>query len=304
MRTGSRFAAGAFLGLSLTLATGCDQGLKEENAQLQAEVEQMALASAERDSLLQIVVDNTQLMSEINAEISKVKGVKSGVVPVTNPESGLPDTVNAKTYLLERVKEVTERINESEDRLEKAQSRLALISKESDQFQNTVDRLQAIVDTQQVTMRNLTEQINQLQTENVRLVQESQALTDTVVLLSEARQNLVEEQNTAYYVIGTKEELKEMGVITEEGSKFLFFGGTSLHPSRNLTPDNFTQIDIRETTAIPLPEAGESYKIISRQNLADLTYPADEEGHVGGQINIANPEGFWAPSRYLIVVED
>ncbi|MGH7658107.1 MAG: hypothetical protein ACREL6_07715, partial [Gemmatimonadales bacterium] len=260
MRTGSRYAAGAVLGMALIVSTGCDQGLKEENAQLRTEVEQMTLASAERDSLLQIVVDNTQLMSEINAEISKVKGLKSGVVPVTNPESGLPDTVNAKTYLLDRVKEVTARINESEERLQTAQTRLARVSKESDQFRSTVEQLQSIIDTQKVTMLSLTEQINALQTENVRLVQEKQALTDTVVTLAQEKEGLVEEQNTAYYVIGTKDELKEMGVITEEGSKFLFFGGTSLHPSRNLTPDNFTRIDLRETTVIPLPEIGQKYK--------------------------------------------
>ncbi len=96
MRIGSRIMTGAMLGIALVVTTGCDKKVKEENAQLKEEVQQMGVASAERDSLLQIVVDNTQLMNEINQEISKVRGLKSGVVPVTNPESGQPDTVNAK----------------------------------------------------------------------------------------------------------------------------------------------------------------------------------------------------------------
>lgn len=303
MRIGSRIMTGTMLGLALVMTTGCDQKVKEENAQLKEQVQQMALASAERDSLLQIVVDNTQLMNDINQEISKVKGLKSGVVPVTNPESGLPDTVNAKTYLLDRVKEVTERINESEQRLKSAQSRLARVSKESDQFRKTVAQLQAIIDTQKVTMEGMNQQILDLQTQNVELVTQKQALTDTVTTLAQERSSLVNRQNAAWYVIGSKDELKDMGVVTEEGSKFLFFGGKSLQPSRELSNENFTRVDIRDVHSIPLPKPDKRYKIVSRQNLAAIE-GADEKGRVTGQINIVDPEAFWAPSHYLIVVED
>lgn len=303
MRIGSRIMTGTVLGLAVVMTAGCDQKVKEENAQLKDQVQQMALASAERDSLLQIVVDNTQLMNQINQEISKVKGLKSGVVPVTNPESGQPDTVNAKTYLLDRVKEVTERINESEQRLKSAQSRLARVSKESDQFRKTVAQLQAIIDTQKVTMEGMNQQILDLQTQNVQLVAQKQALTDTVTTLAQERSSLVNEQNAAWYVVGSKDELKDMGVVTEEGSKFLFFGGKSLQPSRSLPTENFTQVDIRDVKSIPLPKPDKRYRIVSRQNLAAIE-GADEKGRVTGQINIVDPQSFWAPSHYLIVVED
>jgi hypothetical protein len=42
---------------------------------------------------------------------------------------------------------------------------------------------------------------------------------------------LTTEKNTAYYVIGTKDELVKQGILVEEGRKrFLLVGGRSVRP--------------------------------------------------------------------------
>lgn len=283
--------------------TGCDQKTKKENEALRLQVQQMATISSEKDSLLNMVVDNTQLMNEINTELNKVKDLRTGVVPVTGIESGATDTVRVQDYLLSKVREVTERVNDAETRLAASQRRVRGLSREGDtlraditEFQATMARFQAIIDTQKVTIVSLTDQINDLQSSNVKLVARTQALAGTV-------DTLTTERNMVFYVVGRKDDLIQRGIATEEGSKFLFFGGKSLQPARELDATAFTQGDMRELSVITLPDSTKKYKIISRQNLAGVATPP-EDGKFRGTIQIADPAIFWGPSKFLIVVQD
>ena len=289
--------------VTMLALNGCDQKTKKENEALRLQVEQMATISSEKDSLLNMVVDNTQLMNEINSELNKVKDMRTGVVPVAGPETGTIDTVRVQDYLLAKVREVTERVNDSETRLAASQRRVRGLTRDGDtlraditEFQSTVARFQAIIDTQKVTILSLTGQINDLQSSNVKLVARTEALAGTV-------DTLTTERNMVFYVVGRKDDLVQRGIATEEGSKFLFFGGKSLQPARQLDATAFTQSDLRELTSIVLPDSTRKYKIISRQNLGGLaTQPQD--GKFQGTIQIADPAVFWGPSRYLIIVQD
>ena len=114
---------------------------------------------------------------------------------------------------------------------------------------------------------------------------------------------LTTERNLVFYTIGKKRDLVDRGVAVEEGSKFLFFGGKSLQPARQLDNTGFTSGDMRSLTVVALPDSSKKYKIISRQNLAGLGAQPSEKGEFQGSIQISNPELFWGPSKYLIVVE-
>ena len=289
--------------LAVMVLSGCDNKTKKENEALRTQVSQMQTISSEKDSLLRMVVDNTQLMNDINNELNKVKDLRTGVVPVAGPESGSMDTVRVQDYLLGKVREVTERINQAETRLAASQRRIRGLGREGDtlraqlaEFQNTVARFQAIIDTQKVAILGMTNQINNLQSENVKLVAQRQELTGQV-------DTLTTERNTVYYTVGRKNDLVQRGIAVEEGSKFLFFGGKSLQPARQLDDNVFTSGDMRTLSVITLPDSTKKYKVISRQNLSGLAVPPSDKGEFRGSIQIANPEVFWGPSRYLIVVE-
>jgi hypothetical protein len=123
------------------------------------------------------------------------------------------------------------------------------------------------------------------------------SLRDTVV-------HLTAYKNRVYYAVGTKDELLKNGVVTKEGSKFLFFGGTRLEPARKPNLDAFKMVDKTQTVSIPLPRPDKRYKIVSRQSPEYLTGQVRENGEVEGVVEIAQPEEFWSASRYLILVEN
>jgi hypothetical protein len=281
------------------LAAGCDRGARE---QMQLQLEQLQAISGEKDSLLQQVAENARLMSEISGELAKVRDQGSGLV--VSPES--PIQV-ARDSILVAIKEVTDRVNESEARLRASQRRVRTLTAQNDSlrssiasFEATIANFQTVIENQKVTIRSLANQVNSLMAQNLRLAAEKAALKDTVEALEE-------KDNTVYYVIGTKRELLERGIVVEEGgSRVLFiFGkrGKTLRPAHDLDESEFVAIDKQEVTEIPLPDPERRYRIASRQNLTYLAQPPDGDGKVQGTIEITSPGQFWETSRFLIIVE-
>jgi len=275
----------------------CNRGPSQE---VQAQLAQLQSVSAEKDSLLSQVAENARLMSEISAQL----------VTVTDPErlakvgaASESPIAASRDSLRTMVGDVTTRIAQAEERLKASQRRINSMTRTSDsaraQFEATIADLQATIENQKTTIGVLTTRVEALQSENVQLATDKAALTDTV-------EQLVQIQNTAYYIIATKQELLERGLVTEVGgSRVLFiFGkrGKTLVPATDLNPTDFTAIDLRTTTEIPLPDSTATYKVVSRQNTEFLAVPPDKDGKVRGELRIMSPLEFWTPSKFLIVV--
>lgn len=276
----------------------CDRG---PSAEIQAQLDQLTAVSAEKDSLLSQVAENARLMSEIGAQLVAVADREKLAKSVSASESPMAATRDSLRVM---VGDVTQRIQLGEERLKESQRRISGLSRVSDslktQLESMVASLNETLENQKATIATLTERVELLEAENVVLASEKAALADTV-------EQLVEENTTAYYVIGTKDELIERGIVTEEGgSRVLFiFGkaGKTLVPARQLDPADFTPINIRSVTEISLPDSTEEYRIASRQDLAALEAPP-EDGKIRGStaLRIVAPYQFWLPSRFLILV--
>jgi cell division protein FtsB len=251
---------------------------------------------------MQQVVDNARLMSDISAALAKVSFRGRRGMPVS--ESPIQAS---RDSLLWMVKDVATRVTASESRLAASQRRIKDLTTLSDSMKAVLDtavtNLHNMIENQKSTITTLGEQINDLKSQNAELIEAKAAVTDTL-------QTMTQKDNTVYYVIGTKDELIRRGLITEEGgSHFLFvFGkrGTTLTPARDLNLSEFTAVDMRQTTEIPLPNPQHSYRIASGQNVAFLTDTSVvHEGVLQAPaIKIGSPSQFWMPSKFLIVVDE
>jgi myosin heavy subunit len=302
-----------WLMLALVMAgtTACDRSRDELNAAL-AEAKQV---SAEKDSLLNEVLETTKFVSDLNTELAKVKSV--GVSPVPASEQTASGAAQERVAALGRIKETIARLNEAEQKLEQQTQRASRMGRRNERLlaqlesaKQTIADLKsaaerqeteytAFIDRQKVEIAALTSRVDTMTLVNEQLSATNVALTDTVGQLTDYK-------NTVYYAVGTKKELMERGVVTKEGSKFLFFGGTHLVPARDLNPEAFTRADKTHDLTIALPREDKNYKIISRQSpqyLAASSLTQDGK-KLHGAIQIESPEEFWAPSKYLIVVED
>lgn len=294
----------ALLGILAVAATGCNRS----KAELAKALAESKAAEAQKDSLLTEVLETTQFVGDLNSELAKAKAI---AVSAEGADRGMPGAKldrEERKATLERIQQVIARLNESEakltateNRVKNAKIRNARLLAQITTYKQTVEDLktaaeqqrseqEAIIADQRSQIANLSGQVDEL---NVRTA----SLRDTVT-------HLTAYKNRVYYAIGTKSELLQSGVVTKEGSKFLFFGGTRLEPARKPNLDAFTMIDKTQTLSISLPRSDKQYKIVSRQSPEYLTGQVNEKGEVKGVVEIASPEEFWSASKYLILVEN
>ena len=289
------------LAMLAMVSTGCADRKKLETA-----VAEGQRLSAEKDSLLNEVLANAEMVSSINSELAKVRDL--GANPVTAGE-GATTANDQRTVVLGKIRDAITRLQQSEDNLEAAKQRLASMGKRDarlaaqiDRYQTTINEMQATIEKQQAEYLAI---IDSQKTHIVALQTDLDTVTSQKVRVEGEKQALIDTMNTVYYVVGTQAELIEKGVAVKEGSKFLVFGGTTLLPARDVNPSAFQVLHRLNDTVLTLPSADKSYRIISRQNPTYLATPTTNGSKfTGGELRIAQPEQFWAASRYLIVVQN
>jgi hypothetical protein len=251
--------------------------------------------SAQQDSLMQGFTETTKLLDSIDSELSHVKGLKSHVPLAMQGDSAQDPKAAYRANLLGKVKEATALLSASRARVRRLASNNSALQGQVDQYQQTITSLQAMVDRQKQDILVLTGRVDSLTTANTQLAAGEAAATDTM-------HTLRRENNTVYYVIGTKNDLEKRGIVVEEGSKFLFFGHHALVPARKLDPSVFTAIDKFSTTTITIPNPDRGYKIVSRQDPSLVDQPLTSAGKPSGELHIADPTQFWSTSKYLIII--
>lgn len=283
-----------FLLLAGALVAGC-----------QANRAELASAVAARDSLLTEVLSTTKFVAELNNELDKARVAE--LATPTGSDRGVPDQRAERARTLDKVQKLIARLNDSETRLEQTRTRAeGLQQKDAKLVAQIKDFQQQLADMRtsaqareaelQATIDDLTAERDELQTQNTRLSLDKADLLDTVTALTDYK-------NTVYYAIGTKDDLIKRGILVQEGWKFLIFGGKSLQPARDLDPAQFRKLDKSEDKVLTFPPGAGPYKIVSRQDIGALSPESLTDGKAAEGLVITDPEKFWGPSKFLILVQ-
>jgi hypothetical protein len=281
--------------LALPLAVGCTSAkerARADSAQALATTQKVLMAKleAQKDSLTQVVNDADGFIAKVDSTVSKVKGLPKSK-RLKNSESPIEDQLHARKEMLKRVSALVQRAQETAKELADARKR-------EEELKSDNDKLKAQVDADALRIAELTSQIDQ-QTMTIATMQ---AKVDTLDMLVN---DLRATQSKAYYVIGNEDVLIKKGVIVKEGGANLLIArvGRTLVPARNLDRDVFTAIDVRQVHEIEVPDSTKRYQIVSRQSLDDADAPQRDGPSFRGNLKIKDSDKFWAPSKYLIIVE-
>ena len=159
--------------------------------------------------------------------------------------------------------------------------------------------------TQELTAK--TQRIEELQAElaskNIRIQELDAAVTgltatkDELTAENEAKSKTVAEQdkalNTAWFVFGTKKELKDQKILSGSG---LFKKGEVLKDG-DVNKDYFTQVDIRTTKEIKL--YSKDADILTTHPAGSYALEKDDKSQL--ILKITNPKEFWSVSKYLVI---
>ena len=266
--------------------TGCNNGKNDSAAQ----------NTAQADSLNGIIA---QKDSEINDLMGTLNEIEEGFQQISEAEHRVSlakdgEGVNKKQKLKEDILFIADRMKQNRELIAKLQKQLANGTLKGAQLQKTIEGLQKQLeekDAQLQTLREeldkkdihiaaLDETVNNLNTKTNRLTAESNQKTETI--------NAQDKQiHTAWYVFGTKKELKEQSII-QDGKVM----------TGNFNKNYFTKVDIRNLSEIKL--YSKSAKLLTTH--PSSSYSLVRDANKQYTLRITNSQIFWSTSKYLVVL--
>ena len=302
-----RFGLFPYLTVALVLSTAaCSQEAEQRAQNAETQLAQMQEVAAAKDSLTRELMATTTFMTELNDELAKVKPAKGGKTVSTT--EGVVPLETYRAGMIEKIKDLRTRLDENEKSLASTQARLRKLTAGNKEmtaqiaaYDSMVTSYKTLMDQQRTQIAVLTGQIETLEMKNRLLTDENTHLTGRVTEMSTVA-------NTVYYVLGNKKELMEKGVVAQRGgSRVLGIGwrtGETLVPGSNIAEDIFNRATKDATLEIALPNPEKKYRLVSPQDVNALeTVPQKDGSFKGESIRIKDPKAFWAPSKYLILVE-
>lgn len=254
-------------------------------------------AQKERDSLMQVVsqreVELDEIMSTVNEINEGFRQINEAQGRVAT-ESANGEGANMKTQIRENIQFIQQTMQQNREQIDKLKARLKSSSLDNTKLKETIDQLTA-------QLEEKTQQIEALQAElaskNIQIETQGKAIEDLNANVSDlsaqneekAKQVAAQDKalNTAWFVFGTKSELKEQNILSR---------GDVLKDG-NFNKDYFTQIDIRNQKEIKL--YSKSAKLLTSHPAGSYTLEKDSKGQYVLKIN--NPNTFWSVSRYLVI---
>lgn len=268
------------------LMTGCKDG---KNAPGLASVQQT-------DSLNDVIA---QKDSEINEMMGTLNDIEEGFRLINEAENRVAllkngEGTSKKQNLKENIQFIAERMKQNRELIAKLQKQLESSTFKGGQLKKTIDNLTAQLEEKDKQLLALREELDKKDIHISELDETIGNLNTNVSNLSADNQQKAEtinaqdkQLNTAWYVFGTKKELKGQHIL--EGGKVM---------NGNFNKNYFTKVDIRNTTEIKLYSKSAKLLTAHPASSYSLTHDASKQ-YV---LRITNPQIFWSTSKYLVVL--
>lgn len=277
-----------FLAIGLTLITfmGCKEDRKVADV----------AGFSQNDSLQKIIA---QKDNEINDIMETFNQIEAGFKEINEAENRVSlmkdgEGANRRQQLVENVQFISATMKENRTLIEKLRRQLRESSVKSDNLKKTIENLVAELEEKDNQLQQLRAELDAKNIHIAELDQTISGLNDNVTSLqteSSQKSATIQAQdkqlNTAWFVFGTKKELKEQRII--DGDRVL---------ESNFNKSYFTKIDIRVEKEIKLYS---KYAKILTMHPSD-SYTLEKDANKQYVLRITNPQIFWSTSKYLVIL--
>ncbi len=248
------------------------------------------------DSLL---LANRQKDAEINDMLTTFNEIQEGLRLISEAEDQVTllkndEVSNNSEAIKETLQLISNQMKLNRDLLAKLRKQLRESSIDGDQLRKSIETLtkqleekeqelatlRSELEKKDIHIAELDEMVETLNTNVSELTQDNSTKAQTISTQDKAL-------NTAWYVFGTKKELKDQHII--EGDNVL---------RANFNQNYFTKIDIRVDKEIKL--YSKSAKILTAHPTSSYTLTQDANKQY--ILRIQDPDTFWSASKYLVVV--
>ena len=255
------------------------------------------LAAAQSiDSLKQIV---NQKDNEINDMMSTFQEIEDGFRQISEAENRVAvaqqgEGASSKQRIRENIQFIQSTMKQNKELINKLKQQLRESSVKSDALRKLLDTMtqqmeekeqqlqswRGQLDEKEIQIMDLDEKVANLNSDVQELTTETNQRAETI--LQQDKQ-----LHTAWFVFGTKNELKEQQILVD---------GKVLQSSFN--KEYFTKIDIRVDKEIKLYST--SAKLLTSHPASSYTLQRDANKQF--VLRITDPQTFWSTSKYLVVL--
>ena len=279
---------------TLSFAMSCstkkekEQESKDPNAETIDSLSQ-ALTQSQNESndlieTLSQIQDGFDQINEAEGRVSveNKQGERANKQAIIENMEFIQRTMKLNRELISNLQQQLRNANQSDKRTKaKLEEMVNNYNKQLEDKQKQIDELRAQLAERDIKIAEQGEQINALNTSVNDLSQKNEEKARTVAAQDK-------ELNTAYYVFGTKKELREQRILKS---------GDVLK-SNDFNKDYFTRIDLRVTKQIRL--YSKSAKLMTNHPAGSYTLEKDAQNQYVLRIN--NPQEFWSVSKYLVII--
>jgi len=261
--------------------------LKAENEKLEEQYQAKdSTLTAFMTSFVEIEENLREIRArEMNIEVAREENLSPG---------------DLKKRINKNVEEINLLLEENREKVKELNARLKYSGRQNSRLKASMEELQegltAKIDEKENEITQLNQDLDGLKLElsqlntNLAMVEEENQEKEEII--NEKTHQL----NTAYFVSGTSNELREEQILNKEGG-FLGLGRTEVL-NDDVSKEQFKEIDIRETLFFPVQ--GENIELVTSHPSGSYKIEKDAEDKT--QLIVQNPDKFWESSRYLVMM--
>ena len=277
----------------LVFFAACAVAVASCNQDAVKKAEQAALQ--QRDSLEQIIA---QKDNEINDMMTTLSDIEEGFREITEAQNRVTlaksgEGTNTKQRITENLQFIQSAMQQNKELINKLKQQVRESTVKGGQLKKIIDNLTQQMEVKDKQLQSLREELDKKDIHIAELDEMVSDLNTNVASLKEENTQKAETistqdkaLHTAWFVFGTKKELKEQNILD---------AGEVLRS--NFNKEYFTKIDIRIDKEIKL--YSKSAEILTSHPASSYTLQRDANKQY--VLRITNPDAFWSTSKYLVI---
>ena len=277
----------------LVFFAACAMAVASCNQDALKKAEQAAIQ--QRDSLEQIIA---QKDNEINDMMTTLSDIEEGFREITEAQNRVTlaksgEGTNTTARIKENLQFIQSAMQQNKELINKLKQQVRESTVKGGQLKKIIDNLTQQMETKDKQLQALREELDK---KDIHIAELDEIVSDLNTNVSSLKEENTQKAetistqdkalHTAWFVFGTKKELKEQKILDS---------GEVLRS--NFNKEYFTKIDIRIDKEIKL--YSKSAEILTSHPAGSYTLQRDANKQY--VLRITNPDSFWSTSKYLVI---
>jgi hypothetical protein len=278
--------------LGLMLITGCGKKKEQQILDLQAKNAKLQAEFSQKDSLLNELFGS---INQIEQNLSEITAREKLITDAPVDEKRMD--MDVRDRIMDEIISINNMIEQNKKHLAVLKDQLKKSDVKAASLQETIKLLTTRLDEKEQEISGLKEELVKL---NFK-IEALNATVDTLLEETASQSKVISQQdamlgemNTIWYVVGTKKELSEKGIIEKAGGML----SGNMKMSEMINPDYFITADMRNISSVTFESS--KAELVTIHPEGSYKFVVENEKIKG--LEITNSKDFWKSSRFLVIM--